>query len=237
MIPDIFMYTIIANISVIVGAILGYLFSRREKRKERLIDGIYRPLLGQISRAFEEIKNGKMPDMKEFEEIKQDGLYFVIDENVKEPTDQIYQELMGYKDLYDASMGRINQIVREEVEKKIETSAQGKDLEKYKSGDKKVNYRAFINHKYMGSINLSDCLLIGKTPVQILTERRTILKDSNIDSNISGRSAKRTLTDAIAKFALFQANKDTVIQDARLQQQSIIEDFNELIENLKKKVV
>ena len=65
-------------IGTIVGAFLTYTLSKTQRRNERLIEGIYRPLLGQLGQVLERIQDADSPDLKGLDAVRQDGMYFVM---------------------------------------------------------------------------------------------------------------------------------------------------------------
>jgi len=206
-----------------------------ERKTNALVEAIYAPLLGQLNEIVDKLTDGiEMPDLAGFEKIRKDGMYVAIDGEARNKANEAYLNLESYQDAYKASTGRISKIIREEVEKLLPKL---EDAEKYRGGGYEVTYRAFIDHQYMGSVDLRHCLRIGKTPVQILTENKPKLEDSDIDCLLAGYELNRRLADPMVEIALKRADEDSVIQEDRLQRQSLLGNLQELIEMLKKQVV
>jgi hypothetical protein len=220
-------------IGTIAGAFLTYTLSKTQRRNERLIEGIYRPLLGQLGQVLERIQDADSPDLKGLDAVRQDGMYFVMNETLKKMTRQAYDEIKGYKDRYGASSSRARAIVRELVQNFVPAE----DLDKYRSGGSEVTYRGFIDHAAMGSVTLQSCLLIGKTPVEWLIEKSSLLRESHIDCNISGHSVGRHLADEISDSALQRADLDPLIRDTRSQRQLVLRDLEDLIKTLSAKIL
>jgi len=220
-------------VGVLVGAVLTYFVSLRVRKKERLVEGIYRPLLGQIGQISEKIENGEMPDLSGFEKIMQDGMYFIINEEIRQETNRMHQRLKLYKNAYDGSTPYIDEIIREEVEKVL---PQLEDPERYRGGGYDVNYRAFIIHQFMGSQSLRDSVRVDKTPVEVLREMR-LVSDSDIDSNIGGVSVERRFADAIAESVLERARVHVLIMFEKSFRQVVVRELRDLIEMLKKQAV
>ena len=218
---------------VIIGAILSYFIFKRQKTSERLTEGIYRPLLGQVGQIFEKMQHREMPDLKIFDQIRLDGMYYVMDEKVKEKASQVYQRLKDYQNAYATSVGRIDKIIDEEVEKVV---VQLKDPEKYRRG-RGVAFSAFTEGQFMGRINLEYCLRMGKDPLQVLKEEKPRLKDSDIECLIAGYTVDRRLADPMVESALKKVNEDLDIQEESSLRNSLLIDLQGLIEMLKKQVV
>ena len=221
-------------VGVLVGAVLTYFISLSVRRKERLIDGIYRPLLGQIGQILEKITDGtELPDLSHLEKTRQDGMYFVIDDTVKKIADHVYEELKDYRDFYEASTSSVDGIAEEEVQKIIPKLEKP---ERFQGRTSNVFYTAFIDHQFMGRVSLRDCLRIGKTPVQFLIEKRPVVKDSDITCLIAGSEVEREVTDLIVEPALKKADENKAIIRFRSKRQSLLKDIQELIEILKKQI-
>jgi hypothetical protein len=167
MVQDTIVSGTFAILGVIVGVVTTHFLSKARWRTERLTEGIYRPLLGTIGRISETIREGGDPNLDSLKKARYDGLYFVMDRQVRELSEEAYSAIREYKDAVEASRASIDTIVRQQIDR----FAKGEDVEKFRSGGHEVNYRAFIDHQYMGSIELRDCLLIGRMPSEILIER------------------------------------------------------------------
>lgn len=224
---------IVALLGALFGAVLTHLLSKTRARNERLIEGIYRPFLGQLGKVLEKIQDADTLDLKGLDIVRQDGMYFVMEEALKKMANQVYEEIKGYNDRHDASSSRAQAIVREAVQNFLPAQ----DQDKYRSGGFEVTYRGFIDHAFMGTVALHSCLLIGKTPVECLVEKRPLLKESNIDCNISGCKVERYLADEVSRSALARANLDPVIQDARSQRQLVLGDLEDLIKTLSARIL
>jgi hypothetical protein len=233
MIQDIIIGAVVALIGAIIGAFLGYLFSEMGQKKERLINGIYRPLLGQVGNLFKEIEEGKPPDLTSYKNVMQDGLYVVMKSQIREAADLAFFETKNYKDKYDASKGPIDRIIKQQIEK----LARAKDLEKYRGANYILNYTAFIEGTYMGGSMLRDSLLRGKMPAQVLIEKRPVLKNSNIISYIGGYEIDRKLADSISQSSLKIADEDQIIKNTRSQRIILLDCLEKLIILLKKEII
>jgi len=223
-----------ALVYVALGAIFGYFVSKIQRRSERLIEGIYEPLLGQVGQIEEKIQDGRtVPDLESLEKTRQGGMYFVVDGKTKKKADSVYQELKNYQTMYNASTGAINKIIEEEVGKVL---VQLENPERYRDRPYDVDYRAHIVGVHVGNANLRDCLRIGKTPVQFLSETKPRVKDSEIDCLLAGYDIERRLVDPMAKLALGKANEDSVVQETRSLRNSLLRDLQEFSEMLTRKV-
>jgi hypothetical protein len=100
-----------------------------------------------------------------------------------------------------------------------------------------VSYSGFIDHAFMGTVNLQSCLIVGKTPVEWIIQKRPLLKESNIGCNIGGWSVERPLADEISRSALQRAEMDQSIKEARSQRQLVLRDLQDLINTLGSKVL
>jgi len=221
-------------VGVFVGAVLTYFVSLRIRRKGRLAEGIYEPLLGQVGEIKDKIQDGReMPDLDGFEKTRHYGMYFVMDDEVKKKADLVYQELKDYQTMYNASTGSINKIIEKEVELRLSSV----ELEKYRDRPYDVDYRGHIAGRHVGNANLRDCLRIGKTPLQFLHETKSKVNDSDIDCLLSGYPFQRISADFISVSALATVKFDSVVQETGSLRNSLLRDLQELIEMLKEKVV
>jgi len=227
----IYITAIIGVVGVLLGAILGQLLHRRvlvesislqreERRRERLSEGIYRPLLGQVGRIREQIFDGESPDLTGLEQTMQDGMFYIMDEKVRKEAIAFSVVARLYKEILETSRARSASIVREEIERLLRD--RGADLERYRGGGLELVYRAFIDHLNIGIVSLGDCIFLDKTPLQILRERTTSTKEASIDSNIGGYPVSRELADIISESALERARKDADIVAARTLRQNIL---------------
>jgi len=224
---------IVALLGAAFGAVLGHIFSKTRARNERLIEGIYRPLLGQLGLLLEKVQDVENLDLMGLEGVRRNGMFFAMDESLRKMTSQVYKEIKEYKDRYDASNARAQAMVREA----IQNFAPTQDLGNYRSGGFEVTYRGFIDHAFMGMVDLRSCLLVGKTPVERMIQNRPLLKESNIDCCISGYKVERHLADEISKWALQRAEMDQSIKDARSQRQLVLRDLHDLINAVSSKIL
>jgi hypothetical protein len=224
---------IAAILGGLFGAVLTHLLSKTRARNERLIEGIYRPLLGQLGKVLERIRDADSLDLEDLDAVRRGGMYFVMEEGMRKMVDQVYEEIKEYKDRRDASSSRAQAIVREVVQNFVPAQ----DLDKYRSGGFEVSYRGFIDHAFMGTVNLQSCLIVGKTPVEWIIQKRPLLKESNIGCNIGGWSVERPLADEISRSALQRAEMDQSIKEARSQRQLVLRDLQDLINTLGSKVL
>jgi len=112
------------------GIVLGYFISKRLRRSDRLIEGIYEPLLGLVGQIDKDVRDGMgMPNLDNLEQIKQSGMYFAIDNEVKKIEDIVYRKLKEYQIMFNASGRVINEIIEKEVEKVIANLEDLKDIE------------------------------------------------------------------------------------------------------------
>jgi len=95
-------------------------------------------------------------------------------------------------------------------------------------------YRAFIDNLSMGTVSLRDCILVDKTPLQILRERIVSAKEAHIDSNIAGEPVSRELADKISESVLDKAREDSDIAATRMLREDILGNtvLPELLEKL-----
>ena len=222
---------IIGVVGVLLGTILGQLMHRRalvesislqkeERRRERLSEGIYRPLLGQVGRIREQIFDGESPDLAGLERTMQDGMFYIMDEKVRKEVIAFSAVASVYKEIFNTSRARSASIVREEIRKLLRDKEA--DLEKYQRGGLELVYRAFIDHLNIGIVSLRDCVFLDKTPLQILREKTTSTKEASIETNIGGHPVSRELADIISESALERAKKDDDIVAARTLRQNIL---------------
>jgi len=225
----------LALVGVFVGTLLGFVLSKIQRRKERLIEGIYEPLLAQVGVTKDNIQDGmKMPDLGALDETMQSGWYLVMDDKVKKKADLVYQELKDYRAAYTPSGVTLNKIIEEEVKKVL---AKIEKPERYKDVPYDVVYRAHIVGAHVGSANLRECLRIGKTPLQFLRETKPTVKDSEIDCLLGGFDIERRLVDPMAELALKKANEDSIVQETRALRNSLLGHLQELIKMLSEQVV
>jgi len=225
-------------VGVVVGVYLGSVLSKVQRRKERLIDGIYEPLLGEFGAIKYEIEDGRrMPELDDLDETRKGAMYFalsIVHDEVKKKVDSVYLKLKDYQTRYKASGGILNKIIEEEVEK---IRPQLEDPEKYRDRPYDVNYRAFIVGQHVGDASLRECLRIGKAPLQFLRETKPTVKDSDIDCLVSGYLVERRLVDPMAESALKRADGDPAVQETRSQRESLLAELQKLIELLTKEVL
>jgi len=141
--------------------------------------------------------------------------------------------LPGQRVLFLISRLRASAIVREVVQNLLPAQ----DLDKYRSGGFEVSYRGFIDHAFMGTVTLQSCLLMDKSPVEYLMEKKPLLKESNIDCNIGGYRVDRCLADEVSRTALARADSEPLIQDARSQRELVVRDLRELVKTLSAKIL
>ena len=115
-----------ALIGAIIGASLSYALTKALRKNERIIEGIYRPLLGQLGQVLERVQDADSLDLKGLDDVRQDGMYFAMDERLREMTNQVYEEIKGYKDRYEASSSHALAIVRELVQESASKNLSGK---------------------------------------------------------------------------------------------------------------
>jgi len=218
------------------GIVLGYFISKRLRRSDRLIEGIYEPLLGLVGQIDKNVRDSKeMPNLDNLEEIKRSGMYFAIDKEVKKMEDIVYRKLKEYQTMFNASEPIINRIIQEEVEKVIPNL---EDAERYGHRPYDIEYRPHIAGVHVGHANLRECLRIGKTPIQFIKETATRkIEDSDIDCLLAEYQFDRHLADSISELAKEKVDRDPIVEETRTLRKSLLEDMQKLIEMLTKKVV
>jgi len=192
---------------------LGRRFAERslvkgKRRKQNLNEQIYVPLIGGVGQLLETIEKGEMPDLEGIEQIRKHGLFFIVDEEVKKTMTWAYVMTNIYRSLYVSGKSTVERMIEDEIERFVHRE---EDLEHYRGGGYRAHYRAFIGHHYIDSVDLVNCILVEKTPVEVLLGRYPRLIDSNIDSNISGYSVDRTLADSISE-AVLKSAKPALIE-------------------------
>jgi len=243
--PGIVIYVaaIIGVAGTILGVVLGQRmqrraliesisFQREERRRERHSEAIYRPLLGQVNRIRDQIFAGESPDLDGLERTMQDGMFYVMDEEVKKHAIAFFVAVKLYKDSVEISGARGATIEREEIARLLRDWEE--DLSRYRRGGLELAYRAFIDNLSMGTVSLGDCILIDKTPLQILRERIVSAKEARIDSNIGGEPVSRELADKISESVLDKARGDSDITATRMLRENILRNIvlPELLEKL-----
>lgn len=231
---DALVTAVIAMSSAIAGAAIAsgltYKLTTRSERKNRLIEGAYRPLLGQIGHLWRAIEDYQAPNLAGLEKTRQDGMYWRMNEEIREIENEAYRKLADYKEVYGRALVRAWDIIKEEIRKALEYVA---DPERYRAGTWEVNFNASVNGVNLGSEDLRGCLLKGKSPVQILKERSPNLEESDIHPLVCGLDFERALADAIVKSALEKAGLDTFILDMRSKRESLLEDVQRFMDALR----
>jgi hypothetical protein len=216
------------------GVLLSNRLQRGERRRERLSEAIYRPLLGQIGQIREQIENGQMPDLSGLLRTRQDGMYYVIKEGLGQMTDSISNGTKIYNDVYKAASVVGQTIVREEIERFLQDRQE--DLKKYQSGGYELNYRAFFRHQHLGNVKLQDCLIMDMTPADVLLKMGSIAQDSEIDSNISGYSVDRQVADEISRAALERAREHPYFIAEKQIKKNLLGRLQKTIEMLEEEI-
>jgi len=217
---------------VIVGSLLTYFLSKKMHRKDRLTGEIYRPLIGQAAQLHAIVSLGSSPDLAGLENVKHDGLYYVIDKEVRKKADLALQEAKNYRDLYEASDGRIGNIIKEVME----SLASGENLEKYRGGAYEFSYAAYVNNRYMGSTRVRNCIFVGKTPIEVLKADRPIIDERSVRSYIGGYDVERSLADELVQIMLRRCEEDATIREARMLRFSLLDRLQEVIKSAKEEI-
>lgn len=210
------------------GAVLAFLLSRIQRRKERLTENIYIPLLGHLGVIRDRIQDGReMPVLDDLDKERRGGWYYTIDDKVKKKIDSVCEQLKDYQIMYKASEDTINGIIYEEVEgilpKLEEFLALDRDRIPYD-----VDYQGRIVQQHVGHGNLRWCLLLEMTPRQFLRETKPRVNDSDIVCLMNGHEVPRGLVDPVCDSALKKANVNEVVQETRSQRQSLLVELQKL---------
>lgn len=228
---------VVGGLMAWIAVVISNSLSHRRERKKIMSERVYQPLLYQAGLIAEEIRDGRMPDLTCLERIRQDSLFRYRENEVQSATVMIFGYARMYRDWYTAARDNVKRIVREEIE--ILASGREEDLRKWRSGGYEVRYRAFLGYEPIATTDLESCLLVGRTPVQFLSERHNMLTglpSAKIDANISGQSVERKFADALSESSLKKADSDQAVQITRQLAKMLSEERDQLAEVLKRLV-
>lgn len=192
----------------LVSVLLTYVMSTRQSRKERLLEEIYRPLLGQVARTFVGLKIGEMPNMDELDRLKKDGLYYLMDEKVKETVDLFRAEIHSHKDECEIAKGKITGIIKETI------GLIGSKYGLRTPSNCQLIFKAYVEGQPVEFVELEDCLLTHESPRQLLIQKRPLLNSRKfeIKTLLSGFDISQQIGDEIWRSAAETANEDKDIQ-------------------------
>jgi hypothetical protein len=230
-------------VGAIVGGILtlmGTMFSgralRERERRRRLSDIIYRPLIHVALDVCQEVDEGRLPNLGEFNKVFSDGMFSLVSEQIRNLTRKMQIPLTIYHSLVVSLEGRIAAIVRNAIDQQV---VQPANWERIKAGGYKPLFHLYVYDKVVKSVTLEQCLLAGETPEEFLERRKTIRvggMKTEIRCVLGSDICETNLANGIVREAMQAAQLDDGITFARLTRDEILSSGQVLVEAVKKHV-
>ena len=180
---------------------------REERRREKLSESIYEPLLKQIRLVQDQFDEGKKPDPGGLRAIIDMVTFFQAADGIRKAAQKTWQSVKLCGDFYLHAEEDITKIINEGVD----NLAKAGKLSSKLGQTREVTYRAKIGVVLVDEVTLIECAIMGRDPYELLHARTTLFSDRRIDCIVSGepnpidgQSAKE-----LAEAVLVRAREDT----------------------------
>jgi len=211
------MSIVILLVGTVVGALVSNYFSNRAEMQKRLLDQIYIPVLSQLGQIYDKIQKGESLDLSGLRTTMSHGTFLLFaDKRVRQEADFLCHILELYNSALEAARGRVNTIVRQEIEKHARIYQLKKEqLARMQAGRYELTYTVHSDQEYMGSVSLNTCLLTGEKPDEILMMRIPAFSKCDVSCVLCGFSYDSSLCDIIVTSAMEEAKQDNDIRGVR----------------------
>lgn len=234
-------------LAAVVGAALAYQSAKKnlrlsvsitqeERRNQRLYEGVYRPLLGQIGFVREEILKGVDPLPTGIESTRRDGLFFLLDKEEREALEKIYQWIWFYRRAYQDVVVRGKDIISHEMKKQLVGDVKYGSLLAQLARDHWPTYRFLAGGISRSDTSLLNSLIQNRNPYDLLGETAIISTDRDYDCIIGSDEIPTELAKSIADSTLKEAEGDARFIWFRSVKEYLIKDIESLIKMLERHV-
>lgn len=228
--------SIVGMVGALLGVYVGHHLGSVRARNERLYEGIYRPLLGQIGLIREEIEKGLDPNLRGIEQIRRDGLFFFLKEKEKFTIEKVYRWTQVYSQAYHSAVARGRDIIDSEMKRQFLGDNLYADLAKQLTQGRLPTYRLLVGDRSRAEIGLLDSLVQKKNPYDALGDIAIISATRSYDCIIGSDTIPENKAKAISESALKVVEEDIDFKWLWSLRKRLVEDTNSLIGMLKRYV-
>ena len=201
---------------------------------------VYIPLIGQIHQISEDIRVGRQPSSRKLEDTLNSGYSSFLDRTTWLKTWLLVGIVGIYVTRLNVALNRIKAIIKEEVEKDLQTyPISANDLRLIRGGDYGVSYLAYVGSQHLLSLDLTDCIVRDRKPVDGIKEAAAMTLGEmgfTVKTTVSDVSYDRGRCDAIVERVFSRAKHDESIILMKSIRQDSLDETDKTIRHLQAKV-
>lgn len=202
-----------------------------ERKREKLSEEAYQPLLRQIRLIRNRFDEGKRPNPQVLLEAVDRLLLFQVDEGISRRAKSTYRAIRTCDDLYLHAEDAAKTIINEEVDN---LARAGKLNSKQIGQTHSVTYHARIGQVTADEMNLLECVVTGLSPYDVLPARTIIFSERYIGCIVTGEpsSIHGELAKELTAAVMRRAREDTDLKVYRTYVKKVIEQDMEPLDRI-----